>query len=152
MAKQTEKMLKLRWVYLHEASSFYFIVRYITQMAWIDEKQEAIAKIRMAIDTDVAARARIDANVGEAGISTEPEVVHLSAWAAPNNLKGLPPHWKFGSPEKPVNSCILETDMCAQGNPSFKEFDERLRDFLSLCLPDEAIRYEDPILVSLETL
>lgn len=112
-------------------------------MAQIDGRQEAIAKIRMAIDTDVATRARIDAEAAEAGISTE---------AALDNVNGHEsPHWIFGSPEKPINSHILETDMCAQGNPSFKEFNERLRDFLSLCLPDEAIRYEDPILVSLNT-
>jgi hypothetical protein len=120
-------------------------------MAQIDEKQEAIAKIRMAIDNDVAARARIDAEVAEleAGVSTE--AVHVSVWAAPDNINGHSPHWIFGSPEKPIDSRILETDMCAQGNPSFKEFNERLRDFLSVCLPYEAIRYEDPILVSLNT-
>jgi hypothetical protein len=120
-------------------------------MSQIDEKQEAIAKIRMAIDTDAAARARIDAEVAEAGMNTEAvaAAVHMSVWAAPDNVNGHSPHWVFGSPEKPVNSHILETDMCAQGNPSFKEFNERLRDFLSMCLPDEAIRYEDPILVSL---
>lgn len=117
-------------------------------MAQIDEKQEAIAKIRMAVDNDVAARARINAEVAEAGITTR--AVHKSAWTAPNNANGQSPHWIFGSPEKPTNSRILETDMCAQGNPLFKEFDERLRDFLSLCLPNEAIRYEDPIFVSLD--
>lgn len=117
-------------------------------MAQIDEKQEAIAKVRMAIDTDVAARARIDA------ASTDSEAVHASVWglwAAPDKVNGHSPHWTFGSPEKPINSRTLETDMCAQGNLSFKDFDERLRDFLSLYLPDEAIRYEDPILVSLNT-
>jgi hypothetical protein len=120
-------------------------------MAQIDEKQEAIAKIRMAIDTDVAARARIDAEVAEAGISTE--AVHISVFATPDNVnrRSESPHWIFGSPEKPIDSHILETDMCAQGNPSFEGFNERLRDFLFLYLPDEAIRYEDPILVSLNT-
>jgi hypothetical protein len=125
-------------------------------MAWIDEKQEAIAKIRMAIDTDVAAHTRINAEATEARICTEAVHMPVSLWAAPDNVNGHSPHWIFGSPEKPINSRILETDMCAlnQGNPSpsFKEFDERLRDFLSLCLPDEAIRYEDTILVSLSTL
>jgi hypothetical protein len=120
-------------------------------MAQIDEKLEAIAKIRMAIDTDVAARARIDAKAAEARISNE--TVHMSVWAAPDNVNGDSdtPHWIYGSPETPINSRTLETDMCAQGNPSFMEFDDRLRDFLSLCFPDEAIRYEDPILVSLNT-
>jgi hypothetical protein len=114
-------------------------------MAQIDEKLEAIAKIRMAIDTDVAARARINAEAAEARISTET--------AAPDHVNGDSDasHWIYGSPETPINSRTLETDMCAQGNPSFVEFDDRLRDFLSLCFPDEAIRYEDPILVSLNT-
>lgn len=120
-------------------------------MAQIDEKQEAIAKIRMAIDMDVAACARIDNEAAEAGISTTAVRMSESAWAAPNNVDGHSPHWIFGSPEKPIDSRILETDMRAQGNPSFKEFDERLRNFLSLCLPDEVIQYEDPILVSLNT-
>ena len=136
---------------MHEASTFHFIFLNIAQMAQIDEKLEAIAKIRMAIDTDVAACTRIDANAAEAGISTE--TVHVSVWAAPDNVNGDSdaPHWIYGSPETPINSCTLETDMCAQGNPSFVEFDDRLKDFLSLCLPDEAIRYEDPISVSLNT-
>ena len=116
-------------------------------MAQIDEKLEAIAKIRMAVDIDVAAHARIDDKAAEARISTK--TVHMSAWAAPDNVNGDAPHWIYGSPETPINSHTLETDMCAQGNPSFMEFGDRLRDFLSLCLPDEAIRYKDPILVSL---
>jgi hypothetical protein len=116
-------------------------------MAQIDEKQEAIAKIRMAVDNDVAARARILNAKSE--IDTETDNISVwGLWAAPDNVHGLSPHWTFGSPEKPINSRTLEMDMCAQGNLSFKEFDERLRDFLSVCLPDEAIQYEDPILVS----
>jgi hypothetical protein len=71
-----------------------------------------------------------------------------SIWAAPDSVDGCSPHWKFGSPEKPINSRALETEMSALGDTSFKEFDEHLRDFLSSCLPDEAIQYEDPILVS----
>jgi len=80
-------------------------------MTQIGEKQEAIAKIQMAIDNDVMAHARIDA---ESVISTE--IVHVSVlglWAAPDNVNEHPPHWIFGSPEKPVNSHTLETDMCA---------------------------------------
>jgi len=114
-------------------------------MAQIDEKQEAVAKIRMAIDNDVAARARIDAEAAEGG------VVHPSVWAAPDPVSGHSPHWMFGAPERPINSRLLERDMCVQGHSSFKEFDERLRDFLFVCLPNEAIRYEDPISVSLNT-
>ena len=76
-------------------------------MAQIDEKLKAIAKIRMAVDIDVAAHARIDNKAAEARISTK--TVHMSAWAAPDNVNGDAPHWIY----------------------------------------DEAIRYEDPILVSL---
>ena len=117
-------------------------------MAQIDEKQEAIAKIRMMIDNDVSAHAILDpeAEAASAEISTE-----AACKSAPDNVNGLSPHWIFSSPEKPINSYLLETDMCAQGNSSFKEFDELLRDFLSRGLPYEAIRYEDPILVSLDT-
>ncbi|KAF8800477.1 hypothetical protein BYT27DRAFT_7262876 [Phlegmacium glaucopus] len=120
-------------------------------MVQIDEKQEAIAKIRMAIDNDVAARAKIEA---EAEISSEdfeedslPNPAQ-SIWTAPDNIDRHLPHWIFGSPEKPTNSCTLEPEMSALGDSSFTGFDEHLRDFLSLCLPDEAIRYEDPIMVS----
>ena len=95
--------------------------------------------------------ARIDTKAAEARIGTK--TVHMSVWAAPDNINGDSdaPQWIFGSPKTPINSRTLETDMCAQGNPSFIEFDDWLRDFLSLCLPDEAIRYEDLILVSLNT-
>ena len=116
-------------------------------MTQIDEKQEAITKIRMAIDNDAAAReAKSSADFKE-GCELSPNL-GKSVWAAPDNVNGHSPHWIFGSPENPINSHSLETDMSAQGDASFKEFDERLRDFiLSLYLPDEAIRYEDPILV-----
>lgn len=109
-------------------------------MARIDEKQEAIAKIRMAIDSNITACAKIEAELDE--INSDHSDTH-NFWAAPDNANGNSPHWIFGSPEKPINSRALEME-----NLSFKEFDERLRDFLSLCLPNEAIRYEDPILVS----
>jgi hypothetical protein len=71
-----------------------------------------------------------------------------SVWAAPDSVDGHAPHWIFGSPVngKPIDSCTVETNM---SDASFKEFDERLRDFLSLCFPDEAIQYEDVVLVML---
>ena len=118
-------------------------------MSQIDEKQEAIAKIRMAIDNDAAAR---EAKISSAVFEEDDELsrnLGKPVWAAPDNLNGHPSHWIFGSPEKPINSRTLETEMSDQGDASFKDFDERLRDFLSLHLPDEAIRYEDPILVIL---
>src|SRR5712671_2691196 len=118
-------------------------------MAQIDEKQEAIAKIRMALDNDIAARARIEA---EAGVNSEdfkensfPNLAQ-SVWAAPDNVNGHTPHWKFGSPERPLNSHVLETEILAPYDLPFKEFDERLRDFLASCLPDEVIQYEDQIM------
>ena len=118
-------------------------------MTQIDEKQEAIAKIRMAIDNDAAAR---ESKISSAHLKEDDELSHnlgKSVWAAPDNVNGHSPHWIFGSPENPINSRILKTEMSAQGGASFNGFDERLRDFLSLYLPDEVIRYEDPILVIL---
>ena len=118
-------------------------------MTQIDEKQEAIAKIRMTIDNDAAAKKlshtdfkeddELSPNLGQSE--------SLAVWAPPDNVNGHSPHWIFGSPENPINSYTLETKISTQGDESFKKFDERLRDFLSLYLPDEAIRYEDPILV-----
>jgi len=147
MIKLMGKMQKLRRVYLKLK---FFILHFlnVAQMAQIDEKQEAIAKIRMAIDHDFAARAKIEA---DAEVNSEEDLLPnlaRSIWAAPDSVDGHSPHWEFGSPEKPINSRALETEMSALGDASFKEFDERLRDFLSSCLPDEAIQYEDPILVS----
>jgi hypothetical protein len=119
-------------------------------MTQIDEKQEAIAKIRMMIDNDAAAREAEISNIMEG--DELPPNLGKSVWAAPDNVSGHSPHWIFGSPENPTNSRILETEMSAHGDASFKEFDERIRDFLSLLyLPDEAIRYEDPIQVILNT-
>lgn len=155
MIKLTGKMLRTRQVYVN-IKSIQVTFLNITQMAQIDEKQEAIARIRMAVDNDVAARAKIEA---EAGLNEDFKEVTLfesnhdqSVWAAPKNIDGYSPHWKFGSPEKPINSRALETEISLlhpSHDSSFKEFDEHLRDFLSLCLPDEAIQYEDPIVVSL---
>ena len=126
-------------------------------MTQIDEKQEAIAKIRMTIDNDAAS---CEAKISHSADSKEDDELSPnlgkseSVWAAPDNVNGHSPHWIFGSPEKPINSRTLESEMSesAQGDASFKEFDERLRDYLSLLyLPDEAIRYEDSILVILNT-
>ena len=73
-------------------------------MAQIDEKQEAIAKICMAIDSDLVACAKIDA---EAGHEISTEAVHKSLWAAPNNLNGHSPHWIFGSPRNQSTPAYL---------------------------------------------
>jgi hypothetical protein len=125
-------------------------------MARIDEKQEAIARIRMAIDGDVAARAKIKAEAdedfeedSESALKPAPSV---SSWAPPDGIDGHSPHWIFGSPGNPINTRAIGPGMSDLDNPSFKDFDNRLRDFLSVCLPDEAIRYEDPISVSLSIL
>ncbi len=110
-------------------------------MARIDEKQEAVARIRMAIDGDVAARAKIKAEADEdfEESALKPDL-SVSSWAPPDGINGHSAHWMFGSPEKPINTRAIGPGMSDLENPSFKDFDERLRDFLSVCLPDEAIR------------
>ena len=84
-------------------------------MTQIDEKQEAIAKIRMAIDNDATAReleAKINSTDFKEDCASELSPnLGKSAWAAPDNVSGHSPHWIFGSPENPINSHILETEM-----------------------------------------
>ena len=59
----------------------------------------------MAVDIDVAAHARIDDEADEARISTK--MVHMSAWAAPDNVNGDAPHWIYGSPRHQSTPALL---------------------------------------------
>lgn len=103
-------------------------------MARIDENQEAIARIRMAVDDDDKARARqakLGTDDGET-ISREPEQSK---------------HWSFGSPSGTrLNSRALERNLAATDH-NYASFDERLRCFITETIPEEAPRYEDSIYV-----
>jgi hypothetical protein len=99
-------------------------------MAVIDEKLEAIAHIRMAINHDIQARQI----VSERDSVPDEEVTDLRQWI-------------FGSPEQKVNFRVLVEDR-SRTNREYRNLDQRLRDFIALHFPEEALSYEDEIFVS----
>ena len=108
-------------------------------MCIIDEKQEAIAQIRMAIDNDKKARLNpgpIEDVEGEAPLDLEPQ-----------NSKT----WQLGSPEGKKTKLRLITADLSKVDPHYRDLDKRLRDFIACNIPEEAIqlRYEDDIYVGI---
>jgi len=102
-------------------------------MVVIDEKLEAIARIRMAIDNDIQARQ----------ITHEGEAEEL----ATTNEADLK-QWQFGSPEgKRVNLRVLVEDR-SRTHKEYSDLDQRLRDFIAFHFPEDALSYEDEIFVS----
>lgn len=116
-------------------------------MTKIDEKQEAIAFIRMTIDN---ARKASELNGEKSDL--DPDCSSVSAeLQAPDaeDESATERTWKFGSPEnrKKITSRTLE-DCMAPLDPDYKSFDQRLRAFIANNLPEDALRYEDEIYVS----
>jgi len=112
-------------------------------MCVIDEKQEAIARIRMTIDNDRKARLELDSmeNVTESEATLDLELESSKTW-------------KLGSPEgKKTNLRVMGADL-AKVDSQYCSLDERVRDFIACNMPEEAIqlRFEDNIYVSLEFL
>ena len=108
-------------------------------MCIIDEKQEAIARIRMAIDNDK--KARLDLEFTE-DIESEVKVDPESKSSKTRRM---------GSQEgKKMNFHIMVTGL-AEADPWYHNLDERLRDFIACNLPEEAVqmKFEDDINVSL---
>jgi hypothetical protein len=102
-------------------------------MVVIDEKLEAIARIRMAIDNDIQARQ----------ITYEGEVEE----PATTNKADLQ-QWQFGSPEgKRVNLRVLVEDR-SRIHREYCDLDQRLREFIAFHFPEDALSYEDEIFVS----
>lgn len=103
-------------------------------MARIDENQEVIALIRMAVDNDKKARAFQDQSDADVVLHTD----------RPSSSQH---HWTFGSPSgTKLNSRELEKKF-APSDRDFVSFDERLRSFITHNFPDEVLRYEDLIYV-----
>ncbi len=114
-------------------------------MVKIDERQEAIAFIRMTIDNaQEALRAK--------NLDLEPNLDDLECndGLAGNDESATTEHtWKFGSPEgKKITSRALEANL-APLNREYNSFDQRLRIFITNNLPDDALTYEDVIYVCL---
>jgi hypothetical protein len=108
-------------------------------MAGIDENQEAIALIRMAIDDDTRSRTLQAQEIEDPATEfpTEPE------WP---NLR-VEQHWTFGSPSGTRSDSQDLEKILAPTDRDFFSFDERLRSFITDCFPEEAHRYEDLIYV-----
>ena len=107
-------------------------------MCVIDEKQEAIARIRMAIDNDRKARLTLVNESTEDTSESGPLDLELES----RNT------WRLGSPEgKRMNLRAM-----ANTDPQYRFLDEKLRNFVACNLPEEAvqIRFEDDIYVSVE--
>jgi len=102
-------------------------------MARIDETQEAIAYVRMAVDNDDIARA----TQAKTDIEDSVEVSEHSHER----------HWTFGSPTGArLDTRDLENNF-APMDRDYISFDERLRSFIMHCFPEDAPRYEDLIYV-----
>ena len=109
-------------------------------MCVIDEKQEAIARIRMAIDNNKKARLDLESteDIIESEVKVDPESKSSKTW-------------RMGSQEgKKINFRIMVTGL-AEADPRYHNLDERLRDFIACNLPEEAVqmKFEDDINVSL---
>lgn len=104
-------------------------------MCVTDEKQEAVARIRMAIDNDKKAHLDLG-SIKEEELDLEPE---------------NPKTWRLGSPEgKKTNLRATSLDL-ARDDHQYCSLDERVRDFIACNLPREAVqmRFEDEIYVGL---
>lgn len=102
-------------------------------MVRIDETQEAIARIRMAIDDSNKARV-VDPDDDQ---DTEDDNT------APSSSPCDDSHWRLGAPSKLLDPHQLEECMIAEGRGrEFQSFNSRLRAFLTHTFPQDAVRYE----------
>ncbi|KAJ7076603.1 hypothetical protein C8R43DRAFT_1179843 [Mycena crocata] len=102
------------------------------QMNRIDETQEAIARIRMAID-------KFDKQCEEDEREDEPDLEESSNTSALTSAS-----WRFGAPDRLTNSRAFGDLLNSAGNP-VKDFDSMLRDFISEHFPGEQVTFEQRI-------
>ena len=111
-------------------------------MSVIDEKQEAVARIRTAVDNDNLARLNLDT------LDDDDDMDELRDIGA--NVDSQ--HWQLGSLEgKKSNLRVMSTEL-GREHKEYRHLDENVRDFITLHMPEEAMRYEDDIYVSLFTV
>jgi hypothetical protein len=105
-------------------------------MSVIDEKQESIARIRMAVDNnDLAQRLNVDAPDDEEPFDIDQDI--------DSQL------WQLGSPEgKTANIRVMSAEL-GRVHEEYRDLDKRVRDFVACHMPEEAMRYEDDIQVHL---
>jgi hypothetical protein len=110
-------------------------------MSVIDEKQEAVARIRMAVDNDNLARL----NLNTLDDDNDMDELH----DIDTNVDSR--HWQLGSLEgKKSNLRVMSAEL-GREHKEYRRLDENVRDFITLHMPEEAMRYEDDIYVSLFT-
>lgn len=110
------------------------------QMARIDENQEAIARIRMAIDNYDRARRHLDAEEDEI---PDDEELHKSVMDER--------HWSLGAPEKKTIAKNLEQGF-RQPSRFFRHFDRNLRSFLQKHITADCVGKDEPIKVCSDRL
>jgi hypothetical protein len=104
-------------------------------MVRIDETQEAIARIRMAIDDNNKARAAALGILDN--LDTEEH--------GPQDSDS---HWSFGSPGPQLDSRQFEEHVNSrERGQEFRLFNARLQDFIARVFPQDAVRFEDDIQV-----
>ena len=112
-------------------------------MSVIDEKQEAIACIRMAVDNDNLAQLNSD----------DSDDSNLKLCDVDLNLdmdsESESQHWQLGSPEgKKLNLRVMSAELGSE-REEYRCLDERVRDFITCHMPEGAMQYEEDIHVSL---
>ncbi|KAJ6493758.1 hypothetical protein DFH09DRAFT_1337978 [Mycena vulgaris] len=103
-----------------------------SQMNRVDETQEAIARIRMAIDK-YDKQQEEDERADEDDFDAAPKIsVRTSA------------SWRFGAPQRLTNSKAFEQFLVSAGHP-VKHFDLMLRDFVAENFPGDRVSFEQHI-------
>jgi len=133
--KDAEHQVRILWI-----SPNTYLINDFWKMCIIDEKQEAIARIRMAIDNDRKARLNLESmeDIDESEVALDLESESSKTW-------------RLGSPEgKKMNLRAMAVDL-AKAVRQYHSLNERLRDFIACNMPEEAVqmRFEDDIYVSL---
>ena len=115
-------------------------------MVRIDERQEAVAFIRMTIDN---AQEALRIKNQDLDLDLELDLDNLEVQnSVSDDEPAIECTWKFGSPEgKRITSRVLEANL-APLNSNYSSFDQRLRVFIANNLPQDILRYEDVIYVS----
>jgi hypothetical protein len=104
-------------------------------MTRIDEDQEVIAAIRMAINTSSEPTPPLDADCeddAECGARA-----HHGEHDNDESTESAHSHWGFGSPLRMTNSRAIENEM--KHSPLFIQFHTRLWKFLASHYPEEAL-------------
>ncbi len=123
----------------------YTLTNNFCEMCVIDEKQETVARIRMAIDNDRVARLNLE-STGEDTSETE-STLDLESDRNGSNT------WQLGSPEgKKMNLRAMAVGL-SNTDPQYRFLDERLRNFIACHMPKDAVqmRFEDEVYVSLNS-